>query len=39
VTEPILSASLGRQVIHRMAEPEDVAGNILMLAAGKHMRR
>src|SRR6201987_3409473 len=31
VTEPILSASLGRQVIHRMAEPEDVAGSILML--------
>jgi NAD(P)-dependent dehydrogenase (short-subunit alcohol dehydrogenase family) len=30
--EPIVSASLGRQVIHRMAEPEDVAGGILMLA-------
>lgn len=25
-------ASLGRQVIHRMAEPEDIAGGILMLA-------
>jgi NAD(P)-dependent dehydrogenase (short-subunit alcohol dehydrogenase family) len=32
VTEPIVSASLGRQVIHRMAEPEDIAGSILMLA-------
>jgi NAD(P)-dependent dehydrogenase (short-subunit alcohol dehydrogenase family) len=32
VTEPILSASLGRQVIHRMAEPDDIAGSILMLA-------
>jgi NAD(P)-dependent dehydrogenase (short-subunit alcohol dehydrogenase family) len=30
--EPIVSDSLGRQVIHRMAEPEDVAGGILMLA-------
>jgi NAD(P)-dependent dehydrogenase (short-subunit alcohol dehydrogenase family) len=30
--EPIVSNSLGRQVIHRMAEPEDVAGGILMLA-------
>jgi NAD(P)-dependent dehydrogenase (short-subunit alcohol dehydrogenase family) len=30
--EPIVSASLGRQVIHRMAEPEDVAGGVLMLA-------
>jgi NAD(P)-dependent dehydrogenase (short-subunit alcohol dehydrogenase family) len=32
VTEPIVSASLGRQVIHRMAEPDDIAGSILMLA-------
>jgi NAD(P)-dependent dehydrogenase (short-subunit alcohol dehydrogenase family) len=32
VTAPILSASLGRQVIHRMAEPDDIAGSILMLA-------
>jgi NAD(P)-dependent dehydrogenase (short-subunit alcohol dehydrogenase family) len=30
--ETIVSASLGRQVIHRMAEPEDVAGGVLMLA-------
>jgi NAD(P)-dependent dehydrogenase (short-subunit alcohol dehydrogenase family) len=30
--EPIVSNSLGRQVIHRMAEPEDVAGGVLMLA-------
>ena len=33
VTEPIVSNSLGRQVIHRMAEPEDIAGGILMLAS------
>jgi NAD(P)-dependent dehydrogenase (short-subunit alcohol dehydrogenase family) len=32
VTEPIVSASLGRQVIHRLAEPADIAGSILMLA-------
>ena len=32
IPEPIVSNSLGRQVIHRMAEPEDVAGGILMLA-------
>jgi NAD(P)-dependent dehydrogenase (short-subunit alcohol dehydrogenase family) len=30
--EPIVTNSLGRQVIHRMAEPEDVAGGVLMLA-------
>ncbi len=30
--EPVVASSLGRQVIHRMAEPEDVAGAILMLA-------
>jgi NAD(P)-dependent dehydrogenase (short-subunit alcohol dehydrogenase family) len=33
IPEPIVSNSLGRQVIHRMAEPEDVAGGILMLAS------
>ena len=32
VPEPIVSSSLGRQVIHRMAEPDDIAGGILMLA-------
>ena len=31
--EPIVTNSLGRQVIHRMAEPEDIAGGILMLAS------
>jgi 3-oxoacyl-[acyl-carrier protein] reductase len=31
--EPIVSNSLSRQVIHRMAEPEDIAGGILMLAS------
>ena len=33
VPEPIVTNSLGRQVIHRMAEPEDIAGSVLMLAA------
>jgi NAD(P)-dependent dehydrogenase (short-subunit alcohol dehydrogenase family) len=33
IPEPIVTNSLGRQVIHRMAEPEDVAGGILMLAS------
>jgi NAD(P)-dependent dehydrogenase (short-subunit alcohol dehydrogenase family) len=33
IPEPIVANSLGRQVIHRMAEPEDVAGGILMLAS------
>jgi NAD(P)-dependent dehydrogenase (short-subunit alcohol dehydrogenase family) len=31
--EAIVNASLGRQVIHRMAEPEDIAGSVLILAA------
>ncbi len=29
----VVDASLSRRVIHRMAEPDDIAGNILMLAA------
>jgi NAD(P)-dependent dehydrogenase (short-subunit alcohol dehydrogenase family) len=29
----VVNASLGRQVIHRMAEPEDIAGSVLILAA------
>jgi 3-oxoacyl-[acyl-carrier protein] reductase len=34
VTEPIVTtASGGRSSTHRMAEPEDVAGAILMLAS------
>ena len=33
IPEPIVTNSLGRQVIHRMAEPEDVAGGILVLAS------
>jgi NAD(P)-dependent dehydrogenase (short-subunit alcohol dehydrogenase family) len=33
IPEPIVANSLGRQVIHRMAEPEDIAGGILMLAS------
>ena len=32
VPEAIVTSSLGRQVIHRMAEPQDVAGGVLMLA-------
>jgi NAD(P)-dependent dehydrogenase (short-subunit alcohol dehydrogenase family) len=31
--EAVVSNSLGRQVIHRMAEPEDIAGSVLILAA------
>ncbi len=31
--EAIVNNSLGRQVIHRMAEPEDIAGSVLILAA------
>ena len=33
IPEPIVTNSLGRQVIHRMAEPEDVAGGVLMIAS------
>ena len=29
----VVDASLSRQVIHRMAEPEDIAGSVLILAA------
>ena len=31
--EAVVSNSLGRQVIHRMAEPADIAGSVLVLAA------
>ena len=31
--EAIVNSSLGRQVIHRMAEPDDIAGSVLILAA------
>ena len=31
--EAIVGDSLGRQVIHRMAEPDDIAGSVLILAA------
>ncbi len=31
--EAVVSNSLGRQVIHRMAEPDDIAGSVLTLAA------
>jgi NAD(P)-dependent dehydrogenase (short-subunit alcohol dehydrogenase family) len=31
--EAIVSNSLGRQVIHRMAEPDDIAGSVLIIAA------
>jgi NAD(P)-dependent dehydrogenase (short-subunit alcohol dehydrogenase family) len=31
--DAIVSNSLGRQVIHRMAEPGDIAGSVLILAA------
>ena len=30
--EAIVSNSLGRQVIHRMAEPDDIAGSVFLLA-------
>jgi NAD(P)-dependent dehydrogenase (short-subunit alcohol dehydrogenase family) len=30
--EPIVTSSLGRQVIHPNGRPEDVAGGVLMLA-------
>lgn len=33
VPQPIADASLARQAISRMAEPDDIAGGILMLAA------
>jgi NAD(P)-dependent dehydrogenase (short-subunit alcohol dehydrogenase family) len=33
--EAVVSNSLGRQVIHRMAEPDDIAGSVLILAAGR----
>jgi 3-oxoacyl-[acyl-carrier protein] reductase len=29
----VVDASLSRRVIHRMAEPEDIAGSVLVLAA------
>jgi NAD(P)-dependent dehydrogenase (short-subunit alcohol dehydrogenase family) len=31
--EAVVDASLSRQIIHRMAEPEDIAGSVLVLAA------
>jgi NAD(P)-dependent dehydrogenase (short-subunit alcohol dehydrogenase family) len=31
--EAVVTNSLGRQVIHRMAEPDDIAGSVLILAA------
>ena len=31
--EAVVNNSLGRQVIHRMAEPDDIAGSVLVLAA------
>jgi 3-oxoacyl-[acyl-carrier protein] reductase len=31
--EAIVNASLGRQVIHRQAEPDDIAGSVFVLAA------
>lgn len=31
--DAVVSNSLGRQVIHRMAEPDDIAGSVLILAA------
>jgi NAD(P)-dependent dehydrogenase (short-subunit alcohol dehydrogenase family) len=30
-----VDASLGRQVIHREAEPADIAGSVFVLAAGE----
>jgi hypothetical protein len=31
--QAIVDASLGRQVIHRQAEPDDIAGSVFLLAA------
>jgi NAD(P)-dependent dehydrogenase (short-subunit alcohol dehydrogenase family) len=31
--EAVVNNSLGRQVIHRMAEPDDIAGSVLILDA------
>jgi len=31
--EAAVNNSLGHQVIHRMAEPDDIAGSVLILAA------
>jgi NAD(P)-dependent dehydrogenase (short-subunit alcohol dehydrogenase family) len=31
--QPIVEASLARQVIHRLAEPADIAGSVFLLAA------
>jgi NAD(P)-dependent dehydrogenase (short-subunit alcohol dehydrogenase family) len=31
--QPIVDASLARQVIHRLAEPSDIAGSVFLLAA------
>src|ERR1700745_219779 len=33
IPQPIVNASLGRQVIHREAEPTDIAGSVFLLAA------
>ncbi len=33
VIEAVVNNSLGRQVIHRMAEPGDIAGSVFILAA------
>jgi len=33
--EAVVSNSLGRQVIHRLAEPDDIAGSVLILAADR----
>jgi NAD(P)-dependent dehydrogenase (short-subunit alcohol dehydrogenase family) len=33
VPEPIMRDSVGRQVIHRIAEPADIAGAVIMVAS------
>jgi NAD(P)-dependent dehydrogenase (short-subunit alcohol dehydrogenase family) len=33
IPQPIVDASLSRQVIHRQAEPADIAGSVFLLAA------
>jgi 3-oxoacyl-[acyl-carrier protein] reductase len=33
IPQAIVDASLGRQVIHREAEPADIAGSVFLLAA------
>jgi 3-oxoacyl-[acyl-carrier protein] reductase len=33
VPEPVMRDTVGHQVIHRMAEPDDIAGAVIMVAS------